>query len=177
MINLHYLLKQAVFTWILFNVLVSCHTAGKIGNDQSLEGNLDKTPSSQQNIFDRLIGTWQSKNGKNFERWTKNTDGTYRSDVYSLRNGDTLWKEQAQIYLSNKSWVFENQVKGQNEGKSVKFSSTMLTDDQVIFSNPAHDFPTDISYSVKDINTLNAYIAGPNTKGGRDTIPFYYKRF
>ena len=67
-------------------------------------------------------------------------------------------------------------MKGQNEGKAVKFTSTFLNETSVQFSNPAYDFPTDINDTVTDANTIRAFIVGPNNKGGKDTIPFNYIR-
>ena len=127
-------------------------------------------------VFEKMLGTWQSENGKNFERWKKIADGTYESDVYSLKGEDTSWKEHAHIYPENSSWIYENTVKDQNEGKAIKFTSELLTEHTVQFSNPVHDFPTDINYTIRDENTLNAFIIGPNGKGGKDTIPFNSKR-
>jgi hypothetical protein len=128
-------------------------------------------------VFEKLLGTWQLENGKTYERWKKNNDGTYRSDVYVLKGADTSWNEQAHIYPENDRWVFENRINGQNDDKSVKFTSDKLTDNSVQFSNPAHDFPTDVNYTISDQNSVNAFIVGPNSKGGKDTIPFKYKRF
>jgi hypothetical protein len=128
-------------------------------------------------VFEKLVGTWELEDRKTFERWKRNDDGTYRSDVYALKGADTSWNEQAHIYPENGHWVFENGVKGQNDDKSVKFTSSKLTDNSVQFSNPAHDFPTDVNYTVSDQNTVHAFIVGPNSKGGKDTIPFNYKRF
>ena len=127
-------------------------------------------------VFEKLVGTWKSENGRSFERWTRNSDGTYRSDVYSLKGTDTSWNEQAKIYPENSKWVFENTVKNQNDGKAVKFTSILLNDNSVQFSNPAHDFPTDVNYTLADLNTLHAFIIGPNSKGGKDTIPFNSRR-
>ena len=128
-------------------------------------------------VFEKLLGTWKLEGGKTYERWKKNNDGTYRSDVYKLKGADTSWNDQAHIYPENGQWIFENTVKGQNDDKPVKFTSSKLTDNSVQFTNPAHDFPTDINYTVPDQNTVNAFIIGPNGKGGKDTIPFNYKRF
>jgi hypothetical protein len=127
-------------------------------------------------VFDLLIGTWQSHDGKSFEQWTKNDNGSFRSVAFSIKGTDTSWNEQASIYPENDKWVFENTVKGQNDAKAVKFVSTLLTEKTVQFSNPAHDFPTDINYTIPDANTVNAFIIGPNSKGGKDTIPFNYTR-
>lgn len=129
-----------------------------------------------QLVFDKLIGTWKSTDGNSFETWVKNNDGTYQSKAYSIKGADTSWNEQARIYSENNNWIFENTVKGQNDGKAVKFTTTILNDKTIQFSNPQHDFPTDINYTVPDANTVNAFIIGPNNKGGRDTIPFNYTR-
>jgi hypothetical protein len=122
------------------------------------------------------VGLWKSEDGKIFERWAKNDNGTYQSRVFSLNGSDTSWNEQATIYPENDKWVFENTVRGQNEGKAVKFTSTFLNENSVQFSNPAHNFPADVNYTVADANRVNAFIAGPNNKGEKDTIPFNYTR-
>ncbi len=134
------------------------------------------TQAPQQLIFDKLTGTWQSEDGKSFERWTKNNDGTYMTAGFSIKGNDTSWNEQGSVYKENNNWVFENRVKDQNDGKAIKFTSSLLNETSVQFSNPAHDFPTDINYTVADAATLRAFIVGPNNKGGKDTIPFNFTR-
>jgi len=164
---------------LLSIVLFNCNnqTAGSTESSQdSITIKETATPPTTPPVFEKLLGTWQSEKGKNFERWKKNVDGTYQSDVYSIKGADTSWKEQAHIYPEASDWIYENTVKDQNEGKAVKFTSILFTENSVQFSNPAHDFPTDINYTVRDQNTLNAFIIGPNGKGGRDTIPFNSKR-
>lgn len=130
----------------------------------------------KQLVFDKLVGLWKSEDGKSFEQWTKNDNGTFQSRGFSVKGADTSWNEQAAIYSENSNWVFENTVKDQNNGKAIKFTSTILTETIVQFSNPQHDFPTDINYTLSDGNTLNAFIVGPNAKGGKDTIPFNFTR-
>jgi len=127
-------------------------------------------------VFDKLVGTWLLEDGKTFEQWTKNADGTYRSIVFSINGNDTTYIEKARTYKENENWVFENTVIRQNAGKAIKFTSSKLTDITIQFSNPAHDFPTDINYTLPDANTINAFIIGPNKNGGKDTIPYNYKR-
>jgi hypothetical protein len=134
------------------------------------------TASTTQAVFDKLVGTWQNKNATSFERWTKKIDGSFQSVVFSLKGKDTLWNEQASIYPESGHWIFENRVKDQNGGKAVRFTSSLINDNSVQFSNPTHDFPTDINYTIVDANTVHAFIVGPNDKGGKDTIPFNYTR-
>ncbi len=145
-------------------------------NKTETEAAPSTTPSVKQLVFDKLVGTWQSEDGKSFERWSKNDGDTYHSAAFSINGSDTTWNEQADIYQEGDNWVFDNKVTGQNEGKSVKFTSIVVNDTMVQFSNPAHDFPTDINYTVPGSNTVKAFIVGPNNKGGKDTIPFNYTR-
>lgn len=161
---------------ILISVFLISLTACNNAKDKTSSGKEEKPAAAQSLVFDKIVGTWQSEDGKSFERWIKNTDGTYTTGGYSLKGTDTSWNEQGKVYPENGNWVFENTVKGQNEGKAVRFVSGILTENMVQFSNPAHDFPTDINYTIADANTLRAFIVGPNEKGGKDTIPFGFTR-
>jgi len=161
-------------------LLISCAFLPACNNQNNAESDIS-TPKSEAAVpvplvFDKLIGTWLLEDGKTFEQWTKNADGTYQSIVFSIKGKDTSYNEKAKTYKENDNWVFENTVNGQNDGKAIKFASSKLTDITVQFSNPAHDFPTDINYTVPDANTINAFIIGPNKNGGKDTIPYNYKR-
>ncbi len=154
--------------------VLSCNNKQATTNKE--ENKTNPETNTQHLVFDKLVGTWQSEDGKSFERWSKNTNGTYQSVAYSIKGKDTSWNEQASIYPENGNWIFENTVKGQNDGKAIKFTSSQLSISHVRFSNPGHDFPTDIHYAVADRNKLNAFIVGPNDKGGKDTIPFNFTR-
>jgi hypothetical protein len=153
--------------------ILSCNNSSESTDTATKE---EKTvPPSTELVFDKLLGTWQSEDGKSFERWSKNND-MYQTAGFSVKGSDTSWNEQGKVYPENGNWVFENTVNGQNQGKAVKFTSTILQANTVQFSNPAHDFPTDINYTIADPQTLNAFIIGPNNKGGKDTIPFNFTR-
>lgn len=170
------ILLSSVLRIVCILFLITCFIA--CDNSESKPDVKNETPNlySAQLIFDKLIGTWQNEDGKNFERWTKNDNGTFRSDGFSIKGNDTSWNEQAAIYKESDHWVFENTVKNQNDGKAVKFTSSFFNETSVQFSNPVHDFPTDINYTVEDATTLRAFIVGPNGKGGKDTIPFNFTR-
>ena len=115
--------------------------------------------------------------GHTYERWTKESNSQFRSEVFTINSGDTIWKEQADVFQENEQWIFQNTVKDQNDGKAIRFTSTVWNDSMVQFSNTRHDFPQQIRYLLKNNNTIHAYIAGPNNKGGMDTIPFNYTRY
>ncbi|MFN2437875.1 MAG: hypothetical protein ABR503_01665 [Chitinophagaceae bacterium] len=168
----HLILPSAVTVFLVITA-TACNNQTKVTENDAENSNRISS-SANEKLFDKLVGTWQD--GKTFERWSKNANGTYTSVAFSVKNNDTSWNEQAAVYQENNKWIFENTVKGQNDGKAVKFTSTLLNDTAVRFSNPAHDFPTDVHYTVADANTVNAFIIGPNNKGGKDSFFFNYKR-
>jgi hypothetical protein len=151
--------NRILFIVVLFVSITACNNT-KSDKAEDKTGNT-KVTLLKETVFDKLVGTWKSEDGNSFEEWSKNDNGTYRSRAYSVKGSDTLVSENANIYPENDKWVFENTVKNQNEGKAIKFTSSLLTDNSVQFSNPAHDFPTDINYTVPDANTVNAFIVGP----------------
>ncbi len=158
---------------LIINV-VACNDTGG-GAEETTEANKADNETKEL-VFDKLVGLWKSEDSGSFEQWDKNTDGSYQCRAYSIKGVDTSWNEKADIYPENDNWIFESTIKGQNDGKAVKFTSTILNEKTVQFSNPQHDFPTDVNYTVPDATTLNAFIIGPNKKGGKDTISFNYTR-
>ena len=154
---------------VLF-VLTACNN-----NTQNQSAAVASAPP-QTLCFDRLLGLWQNVESKSYERWSKNSDGTYRSVGFKIVAADTVYTERVDLRQVNGQWSSENSVVGQNEGKAIPFSVTKLSSDEVHFSNPKHDFPTDIHYRMSDDNTIEAYIVGPNSTGSFDTIPFNFKR-
>lgn len=164
----------SIIGFLLIMTLVACKDASSSA-EKTTEANTANSETKEL-VFDKLVGLWKSEDSRSFEQWDRNTDGSYQSRAYSIKGMDTSWNEKANIYPVKDNWIFENTVKGQNDGKAVKFTSTILNEKTVQFSNPQHDFPTDVNYTVPDANTLNAFIIGPNNKGGKDTIPFNYTR-
>lgn len=137
--------------------------------------NLSQEKLEEVILFDRLIGLWKTKTKK---LWAldKNADGSYLSVGFQVKNADTVFTEHVYVHRENGQWISENTVSGQNEGKAIKFTVVKLNQDIAHFSNPTHDFPTDIYYHLADDNILRAFIAGPNPSGNRDTIPFNFMR-
>jgi hypothetical protein len=161
---------------ILMSALISCNNKESTrASDESMQDSI-AVATVASTVFDKLSGTWLNIDGQNFERWNRSSDNNYHMVVFSVKVGDTIWRERATLYIDQGKWVFENTVTGQNEGKTVRFTAIFINDNNVQFSNPAHDFPTDIYYAVPNDSTINAFIVGPNQQGGKDTIPFNYKR-
>jgi hypothetical protein len=117
-------------------------------------------------------GTWKLTTDNQYERWVKNDDGSFSSTVFSPNGKDSTVSEKVKVYKKGDAWCFETLVSGQNKGKSVVFTSTVLNDSTMQFENPTHDFPTIINYSLVSENHLRAFIAGKT-----DTIYFNYTRY
>lgn len=127
-------------------------------------------------VFDKLVGTWQSEDKLSYERWTRNADGSFHSSVYSVKGKDTVFMEQADIFKKDGKWIFENIVRDQNKGQKTRFTSGNMDENTIQFTNPEHDFPNEIHYTLPDNQHIKAFIVGKNEQGGMDTIPFNYVR-
>src|SRR5688572_28948195 len=147
---------------ILTAAVISCN------NNESTSAGLDSiqdnptVATSTSTVFDKLSDTWLHEDGQNFERSNRRSNNNYQMVVFSVKASDTVWRERGAVYIDQGKWVFENTVTGQNEGKTVRFTATLIKDNAVQFSNPSHDFPTDIYYAVPNDSTVNAFIVGPN---------------
>jgi Domain of unknown function (DUF6265) len=162
---------KTIVLFLLIVFVIACN------NEVKKEDKADvPAPAEKGFNFDQLLGTWQNEDGKSFERWTKKENNNYESVSFTVKGTDTVNDESVKIYAENGNWIYEATVKGQNDGKAVKFTSSILTEHTVQFSNPTHDFPTDVNYTLTDANTVQAFIVGPNKQGGKDTIPFRFTR-
>lgn len=90
---------------------LSCNNSSDKKTERKGSTTTETTTTANDLVFDKMLGTWQSEDGKSFERWTKNDKGGYNSAAYSLKGADTSWNEQANIYLENSNWVFEKDRK------------------------------------------------------------------
>lgn len=122
-------------------------------------------------VFNKLLGTWKLLEEDQFEHWYKNEDGSYSSRAFSVHGKDTTIMEEVKIIQDAGKWNFITLVRGQNKGKTVTFTSSLLQDTLVQFENPAHDFPRIINYRLASENRMQAFIGGTT-----DTIYFNFSR-
>ena len=122
-------------------------------------------------VFNKLIGTWKLSDEDQYEQWYKNIDGSYSSRSFAVTGKDTTIMEEVKIVPEGGKWNFITLVKGQNKGKAVTFTSSLLQDTLVQFENPAHDFPRIVNYRLASENIMQAFIGGTN-----DTIYFNFSR-
>jgi hypothetical protein len=85
---------------------------------------------------------------------------------YILKEKDTIVFETIQLLQEQNSLFYIPKVKNQNGDLPVRFTSKIVSDMQLIFENPQHDFPQIISYTKITADSLVAQIAG--TKNGKE---------
>ena len=119
-----------------------------------------------------LIGCWAtSRNGRTIEeRWIVAPDGSLAGRGRTLRDGKVVDSEVVRITVDQGSLRYTASPQGQAEAV---FVASDVSDSSVTFANPAHDFPTRITYRRGAGTRLLAEIAGPGSQGER-VIPFPY---
>ena len=115
-----------------------------------------------------LIGTWENKSlkGSIYETWSKTNDIELSGKSYILKEKDTIVFENIRLVQETDSLFYIPIVKNQNEGLPVQFSAKTISETQLIFENPQHDFPQIISYTKINTDSLTAEISG--TKNGQN---------
>lgn len=115
-----------------------------------------------------LIGTWENRTprGKVYETWGKMNDNEFSGKSYIVRGQDTIVFETIQLVEEQDGLFYIPTVKNQNDGLPVRFANKTISETQLIFENPEHDFPQIISYTKINADSLVAEISG--TKNGQD---------
>lgn len=114
-----------------------------------------------------LIGTWENKTPKGslYETWSKINDHEFSGKSYMVKDKDTLVFEHIRLVQEEDGLFYIPTVKNQNDGLPVRFTSKTISETQLVFENPQHDFPQIISYTKINADSLVAEISG--TKNGQ----------
>ena len=92
-----------------------------------------------------LTGCWRSANGARTvtELWLPPDGGTMLGVSRTVGNGRTIEYEFLVLRAGSNGLEYAATPSGQ---RPAVFTSTKVSDGEVVFENPAHDFPTRISY-------------------------------
>jgi len=121
-----------------------------------------------------LIGTWENKTqrGSIYETWTKARNNEFSGKSYSIKDKDTIVFENIRLLQENKKLFYIPTVKNQNEGLPVRFAAKSISENQLVFENPQHDFPQIIAYTKINSDSLIAEISGrKNGQNRKQTFP------
>jgi hypothetical protein len=121
-----------------------------------------------------LAGTWQfAKDGRVVtEMWMAPEGKTMLGVSRTVAGGATREYEFLLLREEGDRITYTAKPSGQNEAT---FVLTSTTANEVIFENPAHDFPQRISYRLNPDGSLLAAIEG-SVKGKTRRVEFPYRR-
>ena len=111
-----------------------------------------------------LIGTWINKTpqGNIYETWSKTSDAEFAGKSYMVKHNDTIFFESVRLVHEKKGLFYISTVEDQNAGLPVRFSAKTISETQLVFTNPQHDFPQTISYTKITADSLIAEISAAN---------------
>lgn len=109
-----------------------------------------------------IIGTWENKTSRGvvYETWSKIRDSEFEGRSYMIKENDTIVFEDIRLVQQQNGLFYIPTVKNQNAGLPARFAATTITETQLVFENPHHDFPQIISYTRIGADTLVAEISG-----------------
>ena len=120
-----------------------------------------------------LIGRWEnnSAEGNLSEFWAKANDSTLLGESYFVIKNDTVFGEKVELMQRSNDFIYEARVAKQNGEKPVPFKLTKSSETEMIWENPAHDYPNKIVYQRVGNDSLVAQIFG--TKDGKAKNEFF----
>ena len=113
-----------------------------------------------------LAGCWQSVSGTRttFEFWSPADGGLMLGGSRTVSAGQTRAFEHLRLRRDGEAFVYTAIPSGQKE---TEFRSTSISDTMFVVENPAHDFPTKISYRRVTADSVVAVVQGPGPNGMR----------
>jgi len=124
-----------------------------------------------------LIGTWENitEKGSSYETWKMENEDELSAVSYALQGQDTLVFEAIKLVSEEDTVFYVPTISDQNEGLPVRFTLKKMGDSEILFENPDHDFPNQISYKKTGKDSLVATISGIR-KGKKVTRLFPMRR-
>lgn len=125
-----------------------------------------------------LTGNWgfTTEEGSLTENWVKVNDSVYHGESYFVTpKKDTVFAETVVLDEVAGKMTYTVSVPGQNDEKPVRFGLTKITDTEMTFENPQHDYPNKIVYTQAKPDSLVAVIYGKQ-KGEEKSETFTMKK-
>ena len=121
-----------------------------------------------------LSGCWVQQAGQTMveEHWTPPRGGTMLSVGRTTRADKLVEYEFVVLHEQDSRLAYEAHPSGQ---PMATFLSIQISEDMVVFEDPAHDFPQRVGYRKAGADALDAWIEGEQ-RGQRKHIDFKYRR-
>jgi hypothetical protein len=145
---------------ILILALVTLSSCNNLSNRDESPSNSAKYEKLEQASW--LLGRWEnnSPDGNFSEVWERSNDSVFAGYSFVIIGKDTVSSETILLEQRGSSLFYVPTVSGQNNGQAVRFQLTTQTENQLVFENPAHDFPQTITYTRIAPDSLVAKISG-----------------
>ena len=131
-------------------ILFSCNNEDE--SDYIIEENTEKPQSSiilenfELENYKWLVGKWRDTTSSEKEQvheiWNYSEDSIYGNGFYVRNNSDTTTPDQSVLKFKNGYFYLINTAKD----NSVEFRLTDFSEDSLLFKNPAHRYPQEVSY-------------------------------
>lgn len=130
----------------------------------------------------KLMGDWTDDQAEPgavvHERWKRTDDAFYSGLGFVMAGLDTVFIEHLNISADSAGVIaYRVRVPSQNAGEEIDFALTSCVGDSMVFENPAHDFPTRITYALEGNGTWTARVSGPGKDGSTRTLRYSFSRF
>lgn len=114
-----------------------------------------------------VLGEWRNNTPKGVlsEVWQVQDDSTYAGKSSFVVGKDTVSSETVALGVRGGKLLYIPTVKNQNNGQPVTFTEKTVTSTEMVFENPAHDFPQRITYTHPSEDSLVAVISGMKGDG------------
>ena len=111
---------------------------------------------------DWLLGKWGNKsgNGNLLEIWTKTNDSLFIGESYFIKEKDTLHAEKMELKQKGENLLYISTIKGQDHDKPLIYNHNTEIVKQLVFENPANDYPKKIIYSPISTDRILIQISG-----------------
>lgn len=133
-----------------------------------------QAPSASIDRLDWIAGCWSRTSAETHveEHWMAPAGGTMLGMARTVRSGKTTEYEFLQIRDVNGTLAYVARPSGQAEAT---FPLKTLTAREIVFEDPAHDFPQRVIYRRNDDGSLTARIEG-TMNGQARGVDFPYTR-
>lgn len=95
-----------------------------------------------------LEGTWKVEGAYTFEEWVAGEIGTLEGVGYKMENDLKLITETLVISEATGDLTYYATVANQNDGKTIPFVCAGYHNEDIVFVNRDHDFPSKIQYTL-----------------------------
>ncbi len=155
-------MKTAQYRALLAIITITLVSCGGATDNKASQSETTIPPAGKIESAGWLIGSWKSNtpDGVAYEVWVKESGSAYAGKSFFVKGSDTIPQETVKLEQKGNDLLYIPTVNGQNDGKPVIFTSTNVTDSEMVFENQAHDFPQKISYKRIGADSLLAVVSG-----------------